>query len=171
MRGSRSYADPTGQRHGSRVVTGDTGDTDGKNRIVRWLCDCGRDGVGTVQQLTRSRGCAGCRRGRPPKVTGAPMHAERPEIAALLYEARQLAPEVWLGDSEESREAVRELAALLGPLSLSEIGVLLGRTRERARQIEEAAMRHLAARLRLVGIGEAGHQDGGAGWTYPEGGP
>lgn len=163
----------SGRRYGTRVVTGTVDDGPPSSRVVTWRCDCGAEGTGVERSLARTRGCPACRTRRKPRdvdgIHGGSIGA-RPEITEELRAMRGRAPEVWLSDDPASREAVRELAALLPPLSLAEIGVLLGVSRERARQLEMAALRRLEARLRMVGIREAGEQDG-AGWTYPEGGP
>lgn len=62
------------------------------------------------------------------------------------------APEVWLGDSAASMRAVAELAELVGPLGLREIGELLGVTRERIRQIQVRALGRALCACRRRGV-------------------
>ena len=83
------------------------------------------------------------------------MRASRPWLVEELLAMRKRAPEVWQGDSPECRQAIAELVSVVGPLSLNEIGALLGFTRERARQVEGMALDRMRKRLRLVGVTEA----------------
>ena len=63
------------------------------------------------------------------------MSLEHPSIRALLREAGRRAPEVWRRDEPACVEAVCELIDVIGrPLTHSEIGALLGITRQRVQQ-------------------------------------
>lgn len=167
------HPDVVGEVHGTRRIIADAEPDGHGNRRVRWLCEsCGDIGETCYINVRRSRGCHTCRTksGEREGLRGPQngRHAGRAEIHALLAEARERCPSVWLSDTRESADAVAELAALLGPLALAEIGTFLGVSRERARQLDADALARLAPRLRLVGITEPPQGRPADPWTYPE---
>lgn len=69
--------------------------------------------------------------------------ARRRARLALLREAASLRPQVWRWDERPCVDACAELAHVLGPMSYGEIGILLGFSREHARQLEHRAIAKL----------------------------
>ena len=116
-----------------------------RSQVWRVRCDCGREdtvrgtGVSSVrpscrscQQVAMAEGLADAR-------------VDLSAIHALLRESRERAHEVWDGDSDASVEACVELAQLLRRAGLGvtfeSLGALFGVTKERVRQIEDAALK------------------------------
>ena len=150
-----------GTVYGERaVIAHEASDRHGNVR-VRWRCSCGAEGATALCSLMTTTACMDCRRrrGADRLARRAPEHYGQEhygqERVQIVAEARQRAPEVWLGDETECRDAVRELAAVLGPCSLEEVAALLGVSREHARQIEAMALRNLRRRLSIAGVREA----------------
>jgi len=118
--------------------------TDSGARVVRVICQtCGRVSDIT-QQSARASGCGECR-----TVDRSPENYEEPR-QRLLAEAGDRCPEIWRDDDvpiEILREAVGGLVALLGPLDMAEVGALLGLSRQRVCQIEQAALVHARRRM------------------------
>ena len=165
----RRRVDVVGLRFGSRRVLAEVEPVNRSNRRVRWICDCGRVGVTDYANVKRTSACYQCSKPQRRGSTNsdAHFHHARPELVALLTEARERCPSVWLGETPESREAIRVLTSLLGPLTRDEIAALLGVTAEHVRQIEADGMRHMRKRLRLAGVTGADFAEPPA-WTEPE---
>lgn len=174
-----------GERFGARVVLEYLGrlhrSPSVKEQRYRVRCDCGLTQEVWRSQLLSAGRCIECswEAKRAPdgfgRVEHHLAHAERPDVCALLAEAGEAWPGLWRADDSDegelavaSLEAYRELASV-GPFTLAEIGLLLGLSRERIRQIEEAALRRVRVRIaKHIGAARVladyeGHEERGAG--------
>jgi hypothetical protein len=132
------------------LVTGSTERT--------WIASCTRCGRKTTASAWRLVGrpcpvCDGVRRGRipGPRVmrggnVSLPRHVER--------EARGL-PDLSRAAHDESPETLAQVCELVydrGPMTLDDVGLVLGVSREMVRQIEQAALAKLATACRKAGL-------------------
>jgi len=155
-----AYArDLSGELVGYLEVDSDLGNVRGV-RTLRGRCRwCGERRMIALWNALRSAACQGCpeRPGRKTRPTlarrvGRLRRAANPELARELVIAGDRAPQIWADDAPESVAAVAELVDLVGPLSLDEVGALLGVSRERARQIEASAIRRARIACRRLGL-------------------
>lgn len=144
---------------GTRTVIAYEGVDHNYRHRLRLACACGREAVIPAAQAHRTTGCKACMSGRKAGAVTIERDAIRTERTrrydALLAERARACPEVWRIECTDCSggerchrcavqvEAVAELSALLGPMTLEEIGALRGVSRERARQIESAGLRAL----------------------------
>ena len=156
-----AYArDLSGERIGYLEVDSDLGNVRGVRTLRGRCCHCGERRTIALWNALRSTACQGCpeRPGRKTRPTlarrvGRLRRAANPELARELVVAGDRAPQIWADDAPESVAAVAELVGLVGPLSLDEVGALLGVSRERARQIEANAIRRARIACRRLGLG------------------
>lgn len=125
-----------GDRYGRWTVTSATYVRPGEAwRRVNAVCDCGTVGAPRVSNLRsgQSRGCNGCRLAGPAR--------RRTEV--LIDQRTPYA------DDDRCWYVVE-----MHPdgLTLDQVGLLMGVTRERVRQIEERAKRKLALACQLAGV-------------------
>lgn len=159
-----------GSRRGRRVVQRVVGYTyrsglrSSRRVVVEVACDCGR--VDTVkaghvsaiaphcrdcgyrassEALSGVPGGAGKSQGRMVGLAGGAPLDRRDERRAFCEAAGSR--ELWESDTAEARIAESAVAREMGRLSLAEIGLLLGMSRERVRQLEAVALGKLGQRV------------------------
>lgn len=147
-----------GKQVGLRKVLAYAGLNDDNRHLLKVQCGCGRVDILIAGSVHRTRGCKACMSGRNNQ-TGPkrePAQSASNSRAALLMQSARECPEVWrlectdcgpgvrCARCETQLEAAGELGALAGGMSLGDIAVMLGLSRERIRQIEAAAMAKLA---------------------------
>lgn len=150
-----------GKRYGTRIVVAYAGcarTRHGKERTIHQVlvrCDCGDERVLAANFMKQTRACHLC---------SLQQRAGANAIEALLSEAGRRAPAVWRGNEPACVEAVCDLIDVIGrPLTYSEIGALLGVTRQRAQQIEaQATQRIRSSRLARQLAAEVEERDGGS---------
>ncbi len=186
----RAREDVVGKVIGGRRILADLRDGRRMFKLTRRvLCICLGCGATRESALNSLRGTSTChvccedgraeKRGAAQRVRAARTRERREFFAAI----RRATPWLWSEtkamqrmiqqlpvearrDIEERRyEAARELEALVGPMTLAEIGELFGVTRERIRQIEARASGHLRRAARNAGL-EPPDERGE--YTYPD---
>lgn len=142
-----------GTRVGQRVVIGACRVPRAGQSYRRYLvrCDCGRERRLWHHDLVKSEQCGVCSardarlRVSPERLAEMADECERSEVAAEILEAAQAWPQLWRSDDALSLDACAELAVSLDGMTLREIGIVLGMSAERVRQIEAEALCKLAA--------------------------
>ena len=147
--GAFALADMVGEVIGGRTVLGYARNSSG-SVVVRCQCECGRVSRVRLSILRKGerRWCHPCSQLR---IRTRKRPASRDAVMRTVAEAIERCPEVWLGESQASLDAVGELAASLSGMTHAEIAPLVRRTRQCVQQIETRALKK--ARLRMGAAG------------------
>ncbi len=135
-----------GWRHGGWTVTAQV--VTATHVRYRVSCDtCGAEVIRERRTVIVGPQCRACTWAHG-SCTALPDHIAR---SRAFYKVPKIDPDLSLDSDVDALELMEER----GSLSLTEIGAAMGFSRERARQIQERALRRLAVGLRLHGIPDA----------------